>query len=125
MKKAIVGSSIFVAVCFVICLIILWRAASSGNSNSCDIYCENYENPLDALIRTVRDNEENCGKYTLFKPQTDSYGQKVWQESGNYNLTDVQWQELRKFKSAYYFFQVYDKQPTLYPKKSSDEEVNF
>ena len=125
MKKAIVGSAIFAIVCFLICLIILWRTAFENNSDSCEIYCERYETPLDALIRTVKENDENCGKYTLFNPETDSYGQKVWQELGYYNLNELQWEELRKYKSAYYFLQVYDKQPKFYPNKPSDGEVHF
>jgi hypothetical protein len=118
MDKMIRNTLLGVGIGMILGLIFFWQIGlfgSSSDSDSCSVYCEPYEHQVDALIRTTKENDANCGKYTLFFKNVDKYGREVWENRGYFVLSDPQWEELRKFESAHYFFQVHEDQPKLYP----------
>jgi hypothetical protein len=119
MDKLVRNTLLGLGIGLVLGLLIFWKIlfGSSNDSNSCSVYCEPYEHQVDALIRTTKENDENCGQYPLYFKNIDSYGKEVWEERGYFVLSDIQWEEIRKFENAHFFFQVYDNQPEFHPIK--------
>jgi len=79
-------------------------SSTERDCNNSEVYCYDDTHPIDALIQKTKEIEENCGKYVLYEEGIDKYGEK-WITRGYYILTDKEWEELRKYQNAHFFFE--------------------
>jgi hypothetical protein len=108
---------IFALFAVIVFAVGMWSLSSSSAEADCQVNCKDDEHPVDALIRKVKENDVNCGKYFINFPNVDKYGKAFWEERGYYVLSNDEWEELRKFENAHYYFEVYDNQPTFHSTK--------